>query len=132
MSLTFNGTNITAINYNGTALTKVIFNGTTVWESGSWHTVWTGSASTGSFRGSFFASKKVTVSGLKTGVRVRVTGYVNSTSYPFTAVESFNNINSCWMKSLVADDSTILTLQARTDSSNTQRTIYITKVEQYY
>ena len=118
--------------YNGTSLTSLVYNGTEVWSKASWHTVWTGTASTSSFRGTSFALKTVTVSGLKSGVKARVTGYVNSTSYPFTAVDSFDNINSCWMKSLVADNTTRLTLQARTDSSNTQRTIYITKVEQYY
>lgn len=121
------------VSYGGRELSVINYKGEKVWEeSPRWRVKWTGSASTSSFRGTSFASKTVTVSGLKTGVRVRVTGYVNSTSYPFTAVESFNDINSCWMKSLVADDSTRLTLKARTDSSNTQRTIYITKVEQYY
>jgi hypothetical protein len=58
MPITFNGTNITAVNFNGTSINTVVFNGTTVftaaagasyYTNGTQNVAWTTGFSSGSF-----------------------------------------------------------------------------------
>ena len=137
MSLTFNGTNITAINYNGTALTKVIFNGTTVWESTSWHTQWTGSKASGTAIGSTLVNADVTgLSNLRTSGRARITGNITFTSSikeTLSAIETKSGSTAQVTAVSVTSTTTIRVVCKRVTTRTTASGVLtLTKVEQYY